>query len=49
MTYPWAHICHVGQVYTPVGLVLIQISATLSDMSDSLFTAPTHRNSCLFF
>jgi hypothetical protein len=29
------------------GWLLIQISATLSDMSDSLFSAPTHRNACL--
>jgi hypothetical protein len=28
------------------GLLLIWISAILSDMSDSLFTAPTHRNAC---
>jgi hypothetical protein len=27
-------------------LLLIQISVTLSDMSDSLFTAPTRRNAC---
>jgi hypothetical protein len=27
-------------------LLLIQISTTLSNMSDSLFTAPTHRNTC---
>jgi hypothetical protein len=27
--------------------LLIRISATLSDMSDSLFTAPTRRNACL--
>jgi hypothetical protein len=29
------------------GWLLIRISATLSDMSDSLFIALTHRNSCL--
>jgi hypothetical protein len=27
--------------------LLIRISTTLSDMSDSLFTAPTRRNACL--
>jgi hypothetical protein len=29
------------------GWLLIWISTTLLDMSDSLFTAPTHRNACL--
>jgi hypothetical protein len=29
------------------GWLLIRISAILSDMSDNLFTAPTHRNACL--
>jgi hypothetical protein len=29
------------------GWLLIRISATLLDMSDSLFTSPTHRNACL--
>jgi hypothetical protein len=31
------------------GLLLIQMSMTLSDMSDSLFTAPTHRNACYYY
>jgi hypothetical protein len=29
------------------GWLLIRISVTLPDMSDSLFIAPTHRNACL--
>jgi hypothetical protein len=29
------------------GWSLIRISMTLSDMSDSLFTVPTYRNTCL--
>jgi hypothetical protein len=29
------------------GWLLIRISMTLSDMSDSLFTVATHRNACL--
>jgi hypothetical protein len=50
--------CHTwpvrGHVYVVLvwfiplqGWLLIQISTTLSDMSDSLFTAPTYRNACL--
>jgi hypothetical protein len=50
--------CHMwpvrGRVYVVLvrfiplkGWLLIWISTTLSDMSDSLFTAPTHRNACL--
>jgi hypothetical protein len=49
--------CHTwsirGRVYVTLvrsmplqGLLLIQISVTLSDMSDSLFTAPTHSYAC---
>jgi hypothetical protein len=37
---PQARVCRVGQVYTLVGLVIDSDLATLSDMSDSLFTAP---------
>jgi hypothetical protein len=22
MAYPWAHVCRIGQVYTPVGVVI---------------------------
>jgi hypothetical protein len=50
--------CHTWSVYGRAYVVLvrfiplqswllIRISATLSDMSDGLFTAPTHRNACL--
>jgi hypothetical protein len=36
----YACVCCVGPVYTPVKLVIDSVSVTLSDMSDSLFTAP---------
>jgi hypothetical protein len=47
MACPWMRVCRVGRVYTLQSWLLIQISTTFSDMSDSLFTVPTHRNACL--
>jgi hypothetical protein len=43
VAYPRAHVCRVGQVYTPVGFV---IDLDLRNVSDSLLTAPTHRYAC---
>jgi hypothetical protein len=49
--HTWPVHVHVYVVlvrFVPLqGCLLIRISVALSDMSDSLFTVPTHKNACL--